>query len=501
MPDNLNKIGAEERIKLILENSETSYAFLSLDYTVLWENASAISQIEIAKIYKQGTCCFRDFMHRDKPCEDCVMEKAVKSGKREFKVFTLPDKNSVVKVGASPVYKDDKLQGVVLSFNNITEETKNQKLLEEANNEMVKYQKIMDMAIHESDIYIWEYYVKEDRFYHPDGSLMVQYGIDPHATYHAQDFFSLIHPDFKEQVMKGFKNVIEDGKTHSFDCQIHIIGKNLNEYQWYRYKASSIEIDGEKILIGTAMCIDSFVRERVLLTSLIDEAENLARRKSAFLADMSHEIRNPLNAVVGFAEIIAQTEDKNEKAEYLKMMKNNSEQLLNLVNDILDLSKIEAGTMVNRPEPIDLAVVFDEVAMSLGMRLTNPEIKYIIENPYQSCKVIMDRNRMAQVLTNYVTNAFKYTEKGTVTAGYEYVKGGIKIYVKDTGIGIPKDKQDKVFGRFSKLDSYAKGNGLGLSIVKALTEAVGGNVGFTSEEGVGSTFWAWKPGKVEIVKK
>lgn len=368
------------------------------------------------------------------------------------------------------------------------------------NLELQKYKKIMELAIHESDIYVWEYDVQNDLFIHQDRGLKEKYGIDPNEKLTSESFFGIVHPEHRKRMIKSFKDVIENGSNTSYDCKVNVKSKNQSHYQWFRYRATLVQIDGQKIVIGTAMCIDSFVRERELLTSLIDEAENTAKNQFAFLANMSHELRNPLNTIVGFADLIAMTENKEEISEYVKMMKMNSTMLMNLVNDILDFSKIEAGTMANKPELMDLSVAFTEITMSLEMSLTNPDIKFIVENPYKSCMVDMDRNRMAQILTNYVTNAFKYTERGTVTAGYEYINHGIKIYVKDTGIGIPKDKQDKVFSRFAKLDSYAKGNGLGLSIVKALTEAVGGKVGFTSEEGVGSTFWAWKPGKAEIVK-
>ncbi len=226
-------------------------------------------------------------------------------------------------------------------------------------------------------------------------------------------------------------------------------------------------------------------------------AEQSDKLKSAFLANMSHEIRTPLNAIVGFSGLMMYASDE-EKEDYMQIINNNNEMLLKLISDILDLSKLEAGSVELNYEEFDLTDYFNSMFVSMKQRATNPKIQIVAVNPYQHCLVTLDRNRVAQIITNYVTNAIKYTPEGIIEMGYEYREEGIYFYVKDSGIGIPDEKKNKVFHRFEKLDEFAQGTGLGLSICKAIAEAMGGNVGFESEYGKGSLFWALLPCEVEI---
>lgn len=223
------------------------------------------------------------------------------------------------------------------------------------------------------------------------------------------------------------------------------------------------------------------------------QAEQSDKLKSAFLANMSHEIRTPLNAIVGFSDLLMVTEDVEEKEEFIQIINDNNELLLKLINDILDLSKIEAGSVELKYEDFDLSVYFNEMTAVMQQRVVNPQVRLVSMNPYESCVVRLDKNRLAQILTNFVTNAIKYTSKGVIEMGYEKVNGNIRIYVSDTGIGIPEDKKDKVFHRFEKLDEFAQGTGLGLSICKAIVEACKGEIGFESEFDKGSLFWATLP--------
>lgn len=226
-------------------------------------------------------------------------------------------------------------------------------------------------------------------------------------------------------------------------------------------------------------------------------AEQSDKLKSAFLANMSHEIRTPLNAIVGFSGLMMYASDE-EKEDYMQIINNNNEMLLKLISDILDLSKLEAGSVELNYEEFDLTDYFNSMFVSMKQRATNPKIQIVAVNPYQHCLVTLDRNRVAQIITNYVTNAIKYTPEGIIEMGYEYREEGIYFYVKDSGIGILDEKKNKVFHRFEKLDEFAQGTGLGLSICKAIAEAMGGNVGFESEYGKGSLFWALLPCEVEI---
>lgn len=247
---------------------------------------------------------------------------------------------------------------------------------------------------------------------------------------------------------------------------------------------------------GVVIRVDNVTERQHMIEELQKarmQAEESDKLKSAFLANMSHEIRTPLNAIVGFSDLLTATEDLEEKEEYANIINTNNELLLKLINDILDLSKIEAGSVELKYEEFDMTVYFNELTASMQGRITNPNVRLISINPYSTCMVKMDKSRFAQILINYVTNAIKYTPEGSIEMGYEMVEEGIRIYVLDTGIGIQDEKKCKVFHRFEKLDEFAQGTGLGLSICKAIIEACGGRLGFESEYGKGSLFWAVMP--------
>lgn len=247
---------------------------------------------------------------------------------------------------------------------------------------------------------------------------------------------------------------------------------------------------------GVVIRLDDITERQQMIAELHIAKEHAVQSdklKSAFLANMSHEIRTPLNAIVGFADLLISTDDEAEKAEYSKIIATNNDLLLRLINDILNLSKIEAEFVDRKVEEFDLSLYFNELCSSLRQRMNNPNIRFIQENPYAHCLVNLDKNRIAQIMLNYATNSIKYTSKGFIQMGYEHLDNGIRFYVSDSGIGIPDEKKHLVYQRFEKLDEFAQGTGLGLSICKAISEAGGGKVGFESEEGVGSTFWSWIP--------
>ncbi len=252
----------------------------------------------------------------------------------------------------------------------------------------------------------------------------------------------------------------------------------------------------DQTMEGIVIRVDD-VTEREQMIKELQKAKAMAEQsdklKSAFLANMSHEIRTPLNAIVGFSGLLADTISQEEKEEYLKIININNDLLLKLISDILDLSKIEAGTVELKYEEFDFSEYFDDMSVSMKQRVTNPNVRLIANNPYPHCIVKLDKNRVAQIMTNYVTNAIKYTPKGFIEMGYEMMNEGIRLFVKDTGIGIQEEKKNKVFHRFEKLDEFAQGTGLGLSICKAIAESMGGSVGFQSTYGEGSYFWAILP--------
>ena len=266
------------------------------------------------------------------------------------------------------------------------------------------------------------------------------------------------------------------------------------EGRFWRTQKTSITLpDGRKIIIGISSDVSELKQANIALVKAKERAEKSDRLKSAFLANMSHEIRTPLNAIVGFSQLLQETTDKEEMAEYIKIINENNELLLRLINDILYLSKIDAGVAELFISSTDVADMLDDISIIAAHNNANPNVKIICDRRYRPCICNIDRERIMQVWLNFVTNALKYTQEGYIKIGFDCRDGGLYFYVQDTGIGIADDKQDRVFGRFEKLDSFAQGNGLGLSICKAIIDLCKGKIGFNSKKFKGSTFYAWIP--------
>ena len=315
----------------------------------------------------------------------------------------------------------------------------------------------------------------------------------------ADEHLSHVLPEYRKRIYEAIDG-LEKGCSKLIDEEF-LYQNADNTLSWRNIYGIIYEYDeGGKpaILIGGTQIIDERKKLESDLRKAKDKAEEANRLKTAFLANMSHEIRTPLNAIVGFSELMAYAGEE-EKADYIQIINSNNELLLKLINDILDLSKLEAGSVELKYEPFDLSEHFENMFTSMKQRLKNPDIVLTEINPYHCCQVTLDRNRVAQIITNYVTNAIKYTSKGSIKMGYACKDGGVYFYVKDTGIGIADDKKGKVFQRFEKLDEFAQGTGLGLSICKAIAEAMGGKVGFESVHNEGSLFWAFLPCEVDTL--
>ena len=223
-----------------------------------------------------------------------------------------------------------------------------------------------------------------------------------------------------------------------------------------------------------------------------EKAEESDRLKSAFLANMSHEIRTPLNAIVGFSGLLAVTENMEDKEEYINIINSNNDLLLQLINDILDLAKIEAGTLEFVDSDVDVNQLFSDIEQSSRLKAQDGvQVCFVEKIP--NCILRTDRNRVSQVITNFINNAIKFTTQGSILFGYRHRDDELYFYVKDTGCGIAKDKIGQVFTRFVKLNSFVQGTGLGLSICQMIIKRLGGDIGVESEQGKGSTFWFTLP--------
>ena len=305
-------------------------------------------------------------------------------------------------------------------------------------------------------------------------------------------FFSRIHPDYREHAIEQFADLIA-GRISEFHEIYPVHWYNDREYEWLEIQSSisKYEFNGDlQRLIGSARVITAQKQMEESLRVAKEQAERSNTLKSAFLANMSHEIRTPLNAIVGFSELLADTHDEEEKNEYLNIIKNSNALLLQLVGDILDLSKIEAGTLEFSFADHDLSEIMGELEQTARMKISDPAIEVACKECMPGCTIHTDRGRLLQVMHNFINNAAKFTRQGHIRFGYrKQPDGRWYFYVEDTGCGISADKIGDVFERFVKLNAKAKGTGLGLAISKSIIERLGGEIGVTSVNGEGSTFW------------
>ena len=298
-----------------------------------------------------------------------------------------------------------------------------------------------------------------------------------------------------QAVLKNFVGEVKTGKATSLRKEVRVCREN-GKYTWTSINVMVRDYRPQDGIIEM-LCINYDITplketEQKLIIAR-DKAEELDRLKSAFLANMSHEIRTPLNAIVGFSSLLAETDSRNERQEYIKIVQENNELLLQLISDILDLSKIEAGTFNFVYTNVDVNETCAEIIKSMSMKVSKG-VELIFEEPFPECYIYTDKNRFTQVISNFINNALKFTQHGSITLGYEQVSHQkIKFYVRDTGMGIPEEKQKSVFERFVKLNTFVQGTGLGLSICKSIVSQMGGEIGVDSTEGVGSCFWFTHP--------
>ena len=298
-----------------------------------------------------------------------------------------------------------------------------------------------------------------------------------------------------QAVLKNFVGEVKTGKATSLRKEVRVCREN-GKYTWTSINVMVRDYRPQDGIIEM-LCINYDITplketEQKLIIAR-DKAEELDRLKSAFLANMSHEIRTPLNAIVGFSSLLAETDSRSERQEYIKIVQENNELLLQLISDILDLSKIEAGTFNFVYTNVDVNETCAEIIKSMSMKVSKG-VELIFEEPFPECYIYTDKNRFTQVISNFINNALKFTQQGSITLGYEQVPHQkIKFYVRDTGMGIPEEKQKSVFERFVKLNTFVQGTGLGLSICKSIVSQMGGEIGVDSTEGVGSCFWFTHP--------
>lgn len=305
---------------------------------------------------------------------------------------------------------------------------------------------------------------------------------------------SHFHPDDRRMMLRFFDQVLIREASH-LRRDVRILRED-GTYTWTRVNVMVRDFRPEDGIIDM-VCVNYDITElketeRKLIAAR-DKAEELDRLKSAFLANMSHEIRTPLNAIVGFSSLLTETEDMKDRKQYMAIVQENTKLLLQLISDILDLSKMESGAFEFVKSDTDVNLLCSEIIRSLRMKVP-AGVELVFEECLPGCHVWADKNRLNQVISNFINNALKFTFSGSITLGYyRQTDGYLRFYVRDTGMGIPKNKIKTVFDRFVKLNSFVHGTGLGLSICKSLVEQMGGTIGVESEEGEGSCFWFTYP--------
>ena len=305
---------------------------------------------------------------------------------------------------------------------------------------------------------------------------------------------SHFHPDDRRMMLRFFDQVLIREASH-LRRDVRILRED-GTYTWTRVNVMVRDFRPEDGIIDM-VCVNYDITElketeRKLIAAR-DKAEELDRLKSAFLANMSHEIRTPLNAIVGFSSLLTETEDMKDRKQYMAIVQENTELLLQLISDILDLSKMESGAFEFVKSDTDVNLLCSEIIRSLRMKVP-AGVELVFEECLPGCHVWADKNRLNQVISNFINNALKFTFSGSITLGYyRQTDGYLRFYVRDTGMGIPRNKIKTVFDRFVKLNSFVHGTGLGLSICKSLVEQMGGTIGVESEEGEGSCFWFTYP--------
>lgn len=498
-----------DRYKLIYENSIIGLSFYTPDGWLLDSNKLMREICHFDS--EEGDQFFSNTnMFELSPFRECCDPNNL----QELWICTqsvVPERNiyDYLEIRLRPVYDDaGVLSYIAIATRNITEERQmylqaklNDIQIQKANAKIKAYEEELRYMMEACDMCAWRLSFAEGtvKFYKGLSTIEREMTLAEMADYFI---------DAKENVMRHFTVDQDDyfGKPLSYLGRMRPIFHDTDEVQWNQMNSIPV-FDGEGRLTGAfglIRNITGLMKKQEMLKQETERANDSGRLKSVFLANMTHEIRTPLNAIVGFSDLLQAIDSPDDKKEMIRVIHNNCDMLLRLVNDILVLSSADSNVMEIIPEDIDAAREFDDLCQSLAQRVQEPGVEFIKDNPYTTLLTRLDAARINQVFINFVTNAVKYTHQGHIKVGYRMEerqgRQGFYAYCEDTGSGIPADQQGRIFERFVKLNDFVQGTGLGLSICKAIIEKCGGEIGVDSEEGKGSTFWFWIPATIKEVK-
>lgn len=362
--------------------------------------------------------------------------------------------------------------------------------IRKATEDIKTYENQLGYLLMNSNMFVWSFYTNEGIIHFSRSGQKSDY------TETIEEFFAGATEEYRESGIREVYETMRQGKPYNTTIHFNHTPSEPKPV-WYAISGiPSFDSSGHVCkYFGVARNIDTLMEAQQKLKDETLRAEESGKMKAAFLANMTHEIRTPLNAIVGFSDLLPVVEEHDERMEFIRIIRNNCDMLMRLINDILEASNVGQALAI-KPEQVDFAKVFDDICQTLAQRVDEAGVQFIKDNPYDTFPATLDKGRIQQVLTNFTTNAIKYTHEGHIKVGYREQDGGIYFYCEDTGAGIPKDKQAAVFERFVKLNDFVQGTGLGLSICKAIAERCEGKIGVDSEgEGHGSTFWMWIPRK------
>ena len=413
-----------------------------------------------------------------------------------------------MEIRVKPVFDDnDHLIYYVITARDITAERdmylelrKHNAEINKANEAVRRYEDQLGYLLEQSEMFIWRFDPRAEK---------IHFTVHPREagfTETFDEFFAGVPDAEREQSVSALRETI---RQHQPINIIHHYNYTpmVNSPVWYAISGLPMLNEKGKLIeyFGVARNVTDLMEAQQKLKEETARAEDSGRLKAAFLANMTHEIRTPLNAIVGFSDLLQMVDAPEDRREFIRIIRNNCDMLLRLINDILEASSMGQALAIE-PTPCDFAQVFDDICQTLEQRVAEAGIPFIKDNPCATLPAVLDKGRVQQVLTNFVTNAVKYTKTGHIKVGYratpssdvpaDLQSDGIYFYCEDTGAGIPKEKQEAVFDRFVKLNDFVQGTGLGLSICKSIAESCDGRIGVNSEgEGHGATFWFWIPQK------
>lgn len=482
-----------EVFKSVLDKVSDSILAVAADGTLVYANKQFIEEYNVTQeLGTQKIYDLRVTMHTPELWESRLREIRQHGGSLSYRAAYVRNGEEKERVHQVSTYlmKEDNKDIIWFFTQDVTDVIKKRDELRELN-------LLLDGILNNIPVYL---YVKD-----PEDDFRYLYWNKAFAEHSKIPASKAIgHTDFeifmeREDADKFRKDDLELLRTHErIDMQETYVSAT-GETRIVQTLKALVPMEGrEPLLIGISWDITNFQNiEQELIKARI-KAEQSDRLKTAFLANMSHEIRTPLNAIVGFSKLLPSAENEEEEKLYSDIINQNSDILLQLINDILDLSKIEAGTLEYVKRPMNVGEVCRNI-YAVHKERVKEGVTLILDND-EDLIVEEDQNRLMQVITNFITNAIKFTYVGEIHLGFKMEPGNLFFYVKDTGIGIEPEKVDHIFDRFVKLNSFAQGTGLGLAICRMIIEKIGGDIGAVSELGKGSTFYFKIPFKGESDK-